>query len=78
MKNTAAQTQQLKVRIGRKAVTVTSLRQASDVWCAYRDALDLGSSDSPLVTVADASGKTVARISYNGRVWAPDGTEIAL
>ena len=70
----------LGVRFGtsRKLCGVASLREASDVWCRYRDAHGLGASEAPRVTVVDyATSETVARISYNGRLWHPTtGAEI--
>ncbi len=82
MNNTASQSiasQSLAVRFGSKkhVVAVASIREASAAWERLRDENNLGGSDSPRVTVIDlASGKTVARISYNGRAWAMDGKEI--
>lgn len=74
-------TASLALRFGnaRKVHAVKSLAEASDIWCRLRDARNLGASESPLVTVINAdSGETVARISYNGRIWAPDGKEICV
>jgi hypothetical protein len=71
---TKAATPPLVVKFGRQTVIVHSLRAASEEWCKYRDANDLGASDSPRVTVFSA-GKAVARISYNDRIWDLDGKE---
>lgn len=63
---------QLAVRFGtsKKVVAVSSLSEASKVWERLRDEQCLGASESPRVSVVDLStGKTVAYISYNGRVW---------
>lgn len=71
----------LALRFGRSKsiVAVDSIREASDAWCKLRDEQGLGASESPKVTVIDtATGKTVATISYNGRAWANDGSEIEL
>ena len=73
--------QNLALRFGnkKKLVAVGSIIEASDAWCKIRDERDLGASQSPKVTVIDiATGNVVATISYNGRAWANDGTEIAL
>lgn len=74
--------QNLALRFGRSksVIAVDSIKEASDAWCRLRDERNLGASESPAsITVVDtATGKTVARISYNGRAWAPDGTEIEI
>lgn len=62
----------LVMRFGksRAVIGVVDFREASEKWCAYRDAGGLGASESPRVTVIDtATGKTVAHISYNGGIW---------
>lgn len=70
---------QMEVSIGGKRVPVESLREASLKWRAYRDANGIGAS-----TMRAHDGKVfrgrklVARVNYNGRVWAPDETEIAI
>lgn len=48
---------------------------ASEVFCQYRDSFGLGASDMKkgCGNVTDQSGKLIARISYNGRVWDADG-----
>jgi len=61
--------------IGRQQTIVDSFKAASAEWCKYRDSNDLGSSESPAVFVFQGGSK-LARISYNGRVWNLDGTEI--
>jgi hypothetical protein len=65
----------LALRIGRSrnVRAVASLKEASDLWCAKRDASMVGASRMPEVTVVDTTtGTTVARVSYNGRVWSPE------
>lgn len=72
---------ELAVRFGKakKVVAVGSIREASEAWAKLRDENGLGASESPKVTVLDlATGKAVATISYNGRAWAKDGSEISL
>jgi hypothetical protein len=88
MNNTLATTQQLAMKFGtwsgtgklnysRRVIAVDSLLDASKKWDALRDAGDYSSSDSPIVMVVDVdTGEDVAKISYNGRVWAPNGQEI--
>lgn len=74
----SVQTLALRFGRGRYCVAVADLAEASRLWCIWRDRQNLGASDSPLVTVIDTeTGATVARISYNGRVWHPEsGKEI--
>lgn len=58
-------------------VEVADLAEASKVVSAFQSAHGLGSSQ-----VGRSHGQVyndgapVARVSYNGRVWAPDGKEI--
>lgn len=51
---------------------VVDSASASEVWCSYRDEHNLGASDMKrgCGNVTDESGKLVARVSYNGRVWS--------
>lgn len=74
-------TSRLAVRFGRSrnVATVSSIKEASEVWERLRDEQCLGASESPKVSVVDiTTGKTVAHISYNGRAWGKNGEEIAL
>lgn len=59
-------------------VAVPSLNLASEIFCQERDKYALGASDLKKMdgNVLDEDLKLVARISYNGRIWAPDGKEI--
>jgi hypothetical protein len=78
---TQAPTQELAIRIGRSnhIHQVASFEEAVAIWEQYRDENGLGASESPKVTVIELLGfKTVATISYNGRVWDTGGEEIAL
>lgn len=59
----------LFLEIGRTRYQVADLRDASEKFCAARDASGLGASDIPPVHVVTAAGERVARVSYNGRVW---------
>lgn len=55
---------------GTNVRAVQSVEEASKLWQEYRDREGLGSRGSPHVTVVNAAtGETVARISYNGRIW---------
>ena len=62
----------------RRLHEVESLQEASAVCCAFRDANGHGASDMcrGFGRVTDMSGKLIARVSYNGRIWALDGSEI--
>lgn len=56
---------------------VDDLAQARKVCLGYIDAHQLGGGNWAGGEVRD-DGKQVARVSYNGRVWSPDGAEITL
>jgi hypothetical protein len=58
--------------IGRKRYPFADMAACSAAFCKARDASGEGASTIPEVTVTDASGKAVATISYNGRVWPPE------
>ncbi len=62
----------LFIEIGRRRYQVADLRQASEMYCAARDASGFGASAVPDGRIVTASGRLVARISYNGRVWPPE------
>lgn len=69
----------LAVRFGscKKVVAVASLKEASRAWEKLRDEQGFGASQSPRVTVVNlTTGKTVAKISYNGCIWDMAGKEI--
>ena len=59
----------LTLTIGRKAFPVADLADASSRYQRWRGSKL--SSRVPEGFVADASGTILARVSYNGRVWAP-------
>jgi hypothetical protein len=66
-----------KLTYSKRVIAVDSLLDASKKWDALRDAKGYSSSACPVVMVVDVdSGEDVAKISYNGRVWAPNGIEI--
>lgn len=66
----------------REKRTVKSLREASQLMRHYIEMHGMGSSEwyghATAGRVEDPEGKTVARVSYNGRVWDPadDKSEI--
>ncbi len=44
------------------------------MWEKYRDENGYGARDCPYARIVDIETRvTVARISYNGRLWSPDG-----
>ena len=59
----------LFIQIGRRRYQVASLEQASEMYCTARDASGMGASKVPEAMIVTASGRAVARVSYNGRVW---------
>jgi hypothetical protein len=63
------ETQSLYVAIGAKRFPVTTLADASALFCKTRDAFGEGASKTPQCKVVDQRGEVVARISYNGRIW---------
>lgn len=66
----------LQVKIGNQArTTAFSLQHATLIWQAYRRDHNLGSRESPNVLLY-LDGKKIGHISYNGRLWATDGTEM--
>ena len=66
------------VTFGNKKFEVDSLEDAAKKWNGYRDRTGAGCSEiGNGVDVHDESGKLLGRVSYNGRIWNPDGTERA-
>lgn len=61
----------------RKVVTVNSYKEASEAWCQYRDENFLGASqmfrDCGKIK---RGGRMVAYVSFNGRVWDLEQSEI--
>lgn len=57
-----------------RSVAVTSMEEASRVCREYIESNELGGGNWTGGDVINA-GKKVARISYNGRIWWPDGVE---
>ena len=55
---------------------VASIAQAQAAAREYIDTNGLGAGNWTGGEVTNAAGEVVANISYNGRAWAPDGSEI--
>lgn len=64
------------IQIGRKRYQVESLARASEMYCAARDKSGEGASRIPEGKIVTADGRFVARISYNGRVWAEENWSV--
>jgi hypothetical protein len=61
------------LQIGRKLFQVSSFEEASRMFCIARDKSGFGASKMRCPNIVDEDGGFIARISYNGRVWAePD------
>ena len=69
----------IRQRRGTKPIAVDSIARARDAWNTIRERTNAGcSSLGNGGSVLDADGRIVANISYNGRVWNPDGSEMVL
>ena len=66
------QPQELFLQIGRKHYQVASIAEAVEMHNAARDNAEHGASGMPRVTIVNAHGTHLYRISYNGRVWDGD------
>jgi hypothetical protein len=64
--------EQIFIQVGRKRYQVETLKHASEMYCAARDALGEGASRFPQGKIVTADGRFVARISFNGRVWSSE------
>jgi hypothetical protein len=60
----------LFLKVGRKLYEVASLKEASEKFCAARDASGEGASETPIPLIVHEDGTLVGYVSYNGRVWA--------
>ena len=59
------------LKIGNRAsLEVSSFEEASRVYAQYRDASLEGASTFPDGAILDGT-RTIARVSYNGKVWPP-------
>ena len=63
---------QLTVIVGSRRIPVTSIAEASAIFCAARDHFGLGGDYTPTPEIVDSSGTVIAHISYNGRIWPGD------
>ena len=63
------------IRIGRGTYPFSSHAEASAAYRATIERLGLGVSEAPVCEVLDEAGDLVARVAYNGRIFAvgPDG-----
>lgn len=60
----------LSVSFGGKSYPVDSLEDAAEKWSQFRDTSGAGASEvGNGVSVVDAAGNEVGRVSYNGRIW---------
>lgn len=68
----------LSVKFQGKTYSVASIQDAARKWDEFRFAAACAGAGSSQVgngvSVRDARGKIVARVSYNGRIWNPNGT----
>jgi hypothetical protein len=65
----------LFVTFGSKRFEVRSLEDAAAKWNAYRDLTGAGVSEiGNGVEVREEGGRLVGSVSYNGRMWGPDGS----
>jgi hypothetical protein len=59
------------LKIGNRAsIEVASFQEASQIYAQYRNASLEGASTFPDGTILDGT-RTVARVSYNGKIWPP-------
>lgn len=74
MKNSAMPAPVLFVTFGAKKFEVQSMEDAAAKWNAYRDRTGAGCSEiGNGVEVHDEAGLLVGSVSYNGRIWGPEG-----
>lgn len=68
----------LFVTFGAKKYEVQSLEDAAAKWTGYRNRTGAGISEiGNGVEVRDEAGRLAGSVSYNGRIWGPDGVVIA-
>jgi hypothetical protein len=65
------------LRGSRERFPVSTLAEASEKYGIARDASGMGGSEWPDAVIY-CNGKKCATISYNGRVWEMDGTEVRI
>mgnify|MGYP003385277410 CR=1 FL=1 len=59
----------LTATVGTQRFPIQSWSQVSRAYRALLERFDLGASRAPRCLILDARGRTVAHVSYNGRVW---------
>jgi len=64
--------EQLFVEFDGQRYQVDSMQDASEKWEAFRDETGVGSSEVSNLPIFDQTGKQVAYVSYNGKVWRGD------
>lgn len=58
------------LKVGGRAYQVASFEQASQMICKARDTSGMGASEMGCqFNIVDETGKGIAYVSYNGRVW---------
>lgn len=58
------------LQIGTRRIEVDSYAQASELFCAARDAYGEGASKTPEALLVREDGTQIGHVSYNGRVWS--------
>ena len=58
------------IRVGRGTYPFSTYAEASAAYCATIERLGLGVSEAPVCAVLDEVGDIVARVAYNGRIFA--------
>ena len=70
------------IRLGRAYMQARTIEQARSYFLEYRDQLEAEGKGSHSLKKYDGritiAGEHLADVSYNGRVWSTDGTEIIL
>lgn len=60
----------LFLQVGHLRTQIDSYAEASELFCATRDAYGEGASRTPTALLVYEDGRVVGHVSYNGRVWA--------
>ena len=58
------------IRVGDGTYPFSTYAKASAAYCATIERLGLGVSEAPVCEVLDEAGDLVARVAYNGRIFA--------
>ena len=59
------------LQVGSVRYEMPDTAAAAAFYVAARDASGLGASEFPPAPIVNASGATMAHVSYNGRIWTP-------